>query len=133
MLDGVVWTEWDISTRFLIWSVESACPGMVGPMAAAGCIGMLLVFCGSCAVVVVDGPESSGMARTGLGISIRFAIWSVDSADSTNRRVDALSEVYADHQNSSARAAMLVDQSVARGCREATNGTETGINPRYSL
>lgn len=53
MLDGVVWTEWDISTRFLIWSVESACPGMVGPMAAAGCIGMLLVFCSSCAVVVV--------------------------------------------------------------------------------
>ena len=28
-------------------------------------------------VVVVDGPESGGMVRTGLGISIRFAIWSV--------------------------------------------------------
>ena len=95
--------------------------------------GRLLVFCGSCAVVVVDGPESGGMARTGLGICTRFPIQSADSADSTNRRVDALSEVYADHQNSSARAAMLVDQSVARGCREATNGTKTGINPRYSL
>ena len=32
----------------------------------------------------------------------------------------ALSEVYADDQNSSARAAMLADQSVARGCRLAT-------------
>ena len=77
MLDGVVWTERDISTRSPIWSVGT---GRLMTGASVDCLpsaGRLLVFCDSCAVVVVDGPESGGMVRTGLGISIRFAIWSV--------------------------------------------------------
>ena len=82
--------------------------------------GRLLVFCGSCVVGVVDGPLAGCVARTGLGIRIRFTIQSADSADFKDRRVEGLSEVYADDQNSSARAAMLADQSVARGCRLAT-------------
>ena len=82
--------------------------------------GRLLVFCGSCVVGVVDGPLAGCVARTGLGIRIRFTIQSADSADFKDRRVEGLSEVYADDQNSSALTAMLADQSVARGCRLAT-------------
>lgn len=77
MLDGVVWTERDIGTRSPIWSVGT---GRLMTGASVDCLpsaGRLLVFRGSCAVVVVDGPESGGMVRTESGISIRFAIWSV--------------------------------------------------------
>lgn len=69
---------------------------------------------------MIDGPLAGCVARTGLRIGMRFPIQSADSADSKDRRVEGLSEVYADDQNSSARAAMLADQSVARGCRLAT-------------
>lgn len=90
MLDGVVWTERDISTRSPIWSVGT---GRLMTGASVDCLpsaGRLLVFCDSCAVIVVDGPESGGMVRTGSGISTRFPIQSADSADSTDRRVDGL-------------------------------------------
>ena len=77
MLDGVVWTERDISTRSPIWSVGT---GRLMTGASVDCLpsaGRLLVFCDSCAVVVVDGPESGGMVRTRLGICTRFPIRSV--------------------------------------------------------
>lgn len=77
MLDGVVWTERDISTRFPIWSVGT---GRLMTGASVDCLpsaGRLLVFCDSCAVVVVDGPESGGMVWTRLGICTRYPIRSV--------------------------------------------------------
>ena len=53
MLDGVVWTERDISARSPIWSVGM---GRLMTGASVDCLpsaGRLLVFCSSCAVVVV--------------------------------------------------------------------------------
>ena len=53
MLDGVVWTERDISAQSPIWSVGM---GRLMTGASVDCLpsaGRLLVFCSSCAVVVV--------------------------------------------------------------------------------
>lgn len=117
---GVVRTGSGIGVRFTIWFMESTCPDVgnrwllpdalvswrysaVPVLSLWSMVRNLVAWCG------LD-RESAHDFRSSPRIQ---PIPQIDEST-------ALSEVYVDDQNSSVRAAMLVDQFVARGCRQAT-------------